>query len=81
MIRTFLQDLYAIEEDDLYNKRLVWTGTQWMDESSGKVVKLAAAHPQQTQELLLLQVRCLLVQHRGVGTHSCVCVCVFCVWV
>ena len=51
------QDLYAIEEDDLYNKRLVWTGTKWVDESTGHVVKLAAAHPQRTQELLLMQVR------------------------
>ena len=48
------QDLYAIEEDDIYNKRLMWTGEKWVDETTGKEVKLAER--QTTQQLLLTQV-------------------------
>eukprot|EP00281_Chroomonas_sp_CCMP1168_P020888 CAMPEP_0206228938 /NCGR_PEP_ID=MMETSP0047_2-20121206/9430_1 /ASSEMBLY_ACC=CAM_ASM_000192 /TAXON_ID=195065 /ORGANISM="Chroomonas mesostigmatica_cf, Strain CCMP1168" /LENGTH=229 /DNA_ID=CAMNT_0053652203 /DNA_START=51 /DNA_END=740 /DNA_ORIENTATION=- len=47
------QDLYAIEEDDMYNKRLVWTGSEWVDEASGKSVRLASR--QRTQQLLMTQ--------------------------
>ena len=45
----FTQDLYAIEEDNLDNKKIVWTGQKWVDEATGKPVEML----QRTQELLM----------------------------
>lgn len=44
-----LQDLYAFEQDDLYNKHIVWNGNQWVDEHTGKEVAMKS---QRVQTLL-----------------------------
>jgi len=40
------QDLYAFEQDDMYNKHIVWNGNQWVDEHSGKPVSMRSQHVQ-----------------------------------
>ena len=41
--------MYAIEEDNLENKKIVWTGKKWVDEVTGKPVEML----QRTQDLLM----------------------------
>jgi len=43
---TDAQDLYAFEQDDMYNKHIVWNGNQWVDENSGKPVSMRSQHLQ-----------------------------------
>jgi hypothetical protein len=50
---TLPQDLYAFEQDDVYNKHIVWTGKEWVDEKTGTPMSMEA---QRTQSLLQTQV-------------------------
>jgi len=40
MVLRCWQDLYAFEQDDMYNKHIVWNGNQWIDEQSGEPVAM-----------------------------------------
>ena len=46
-----IQDLHAIEEDNLENKKIVWTGQKWVDEATGNPVEML----QRTQSLLMTE--------------------------
>jgi hypothetical protein len=51
LISCTFQDLHAIEEDNLENKNIVWTGQKWVDEATGKPVEML----QRTQNLLMTE--------------------------
>mmetsp|Transcript_71330 Transcript_71330/g.190463 ORF Transcript_71330/g.190463 Transcript_71330/m.190463 type:complete len:223 (-) Transcript_71330:98-766(-) len=66
------QNLYAIEEDGFYNKKIVWTGSHWIDEETGKPVemlqKLLQLKKARQSELFMTQ---LVSKQPGAPDYNC----------
>eukprot|EP00286_Rhodomonas_abbreviata_P006623 CAMPEP_0181320336 /NCGR_PEP_ID=MMETSP1101-20121128/18069_1 /TAXON_ID=46948 /ORGANISM="Rhodomonas abbreviata, Strain Caron Lab Isolate" /LENGTH=222 /DNA_ID=CAMNT_0023428033 /DNA_START=12 /DNA_END=680 /DNA_ORIENTATION=+ len=61
------QDLYAFEQDDFYNKNIIWDGKQWLDEKTGHAMAmLQQQHPQ-----VLLQTQMLATAAAPAPNYDC----------
>ncbi len=69
-----MQDLYAFEQDDMYNKHIVWNGNKWVDEHSGQEVVMKS---QRVQSLLarsaLTEALAAVVPHGAMTTPNYNC--------
>ena len=67
-----LQDLYAFEQDDMYNKHIVWNGNQWVDEQTGHAVAMKS---QRLQTLLaqsaMTEALASVAPHASAPNYNC----------